>query len=157
MSTLHPQGKPRDPADVRAQIMDANIPKNDAEWWANKRIVAIEADNATLKHERDYLLAKATEDAIIIGQLNGGAEFQSLMKTNNDLRADNRALRTSWDELQRENLRLTDERDRLTQALKSIRTFVLGPAMGPPSAIERHIAGMVDAALAPLPSAGQEG
>ncbi|MDE2096885.1 MAG: hypothetical protein KGL39_06520 [Patescibacteria group bacterium] len=43
MNELHPPGKAREKATLEAQIMEAGIAKNDAEWWAMQEIERLRA------------------------------------------------------------------------------------------------------------------
>ncbi len=48
---------------LRERIMDSRIPKNEAEWWASRRIEELERENAALRQDKKRLDWLAVTDA----------------------------------------------------------------------------------------------
>lgn len=44
--------KATDPADLERDVMCANVPKTETEWWARERILFLEGQLAALTKER---------------------------------------------------------------------------------------------------------
>lgn len=55
--------KATDPCDLERQILDCTIAKNEAEWWANRRIITLEEE---AKKTEQFI----TANDIYIGKLN---------------------------------------------------------------------------------------
>lgn len=49
-----------DPATLRHQIMNCNVPKNEREWWSARTIEKLERELAEAKKERDAITADNT-------------------------------------------------------------------------------------------------
>ena len=103
------ENKPRDATPskfLREYIMDSRIPKNEAEWWANRRIQELERENAALL-----------------------AQVQDLELQNNAMRSTSRGKYAAMNEqLKRENAALRgtvealgDGNDRLTIEITELR------------------------------------
>ena len=45
-------------ADLRQQIMDSRVPKNECEWWASRMITKLETELAAAQSERDLAITR---------------------------------------------------------------------------------------------------
>ncbi len=147
MSDLYPQAKSRDPSDLRAQIMDLNIPKNDAEWWAATHIRELEAANAIcrtdiealmtscdklearnteLEVSRDYYRTAGDSATLRAAQLTERNNYQ--LKRNTELEAERDEWHSASVELAGKMETVIDslraERDRLKARLEQTAEFI---------------------------------
>ena len=70
--------------ELRRQITDCNVPKNEREWWAAHEIERLEAALATAQRERDVALDTIADKGVELRRVR--AELAEARKQERELR-----------------------------------------------------------------------